>query len=212
MLELQCCTGLSQFESYRCRFFNWIYTGKPGKGELHRIVMSYRSHVLPPTQNCALSNTLWGWQCWWKGFSVGSRSASRSRRRRDAVNTAHLSSSWDEISLWSSWQSRFQPVGLLFFLCWSRSIVSFGIVHGHGWLKVCTSESWTDPELWRRGISVITVYVLVSPVARLRFPRIFQHTPSTYPRPSSNSLWKISFSFGGLGMPGVCFRCMLGFS
>ena len=106
---------------------------------------------------------------------------------------------------------RSSPLGC-FFLCWSRSIVSFGIVHGHGWVKVCTSENWTDPELWRRGISVITVYVLVSPVARLRFPRIFQHTPSTYPRPSSNSLWRISFSFGGLGMPGVCFRCMLGFS
>ena len=82
-------------------------------------------------------------------------------------------------------------------------------MHGHGWLKVCTSENWTDPELWRRGISVITVYVLVSQVARIRFPRIFQHTSGTYPRPSTNSLWRNSFSFGGLGMPGASGVCSL---
>lgn len=57
MLELQCCTGLSQFESYRCPLFKRIYTGKPGKGELHRIVMSYRSHVSSPPPKTALSAT-----------------------------------------------------------------------------------------------------------------------------------------------------------
>ena len=41
------------------------------------------------------------------------------------------------------------------------------------------------------------------------FPRIFQHTPGTYPRPSTNSLWRNSFHlgvWGGLGYaPGVCW-------
>ena len=33
--------------------------------------------------------------------------------------------------------------------------------------------------------------------------RIFQHTPGTYPKPLTNSLWKNSFHLGGLGMPGL---------
>ena len=44
--------------------------------------------------------------------------------------------------------------------------------------------------------------------------RIFQHTPGTYPRPSTICLliMKEFLSFEGLGMPGVCSRGMLGFS
>ena len=40
----------------------------------------------------------------------------------------------------------------------------------------------------------------------------FQDTPGTYTRPSSNSLWRDFFHLGGLWMPGVCSRGMLGFS
>jgi len=40
--------------------------------------------------------------------------------------------------------------------------------------------------------------------------RIFQDTPRTYPRPSTNSLLKAVFSFGALGMLGVCSRVKLG--
>ena len=43
------------------------------------------------------------------------------------------------------------------------------------------------------------------------FLRIFQHTPGTYPRPPTNSLWRF-LSFGDLGVPGVCSKGMLGFS
>ena len=42
--------------------------------------------------------------------------------------------------------------------------------------------------------------------------RIFQHTPGTYPRPPTNSLWRNSFCLGGFGIPGVCSKGMLGFS
>ena len=37
-------------------------------------------------------------------------------------------------------------------------------------------------------------------------------TPGTYPRPPTKQFIKGFFSFGGLGMPGVCSKGMLGFS
>ena len=43
----------------------------------------------------------------------------------------------------------------------------------------------------------------------MQYPRIFQHTSGTYPRPRTNSLWRNSFHlgvWGGLGYaPGVCW-------
>ena len=56
---------------------------------------------------------------------------------------------------------------------------------------------------------IVRMILLPNIVANCRFPRIFQHTPGTYPRPSTNSLWRNSFHLGVWGClgyaPGVCW-------
>ena len=47
--------------------------------------------------------------------------------------------------------------------------------------------------------------------ARYPYLRSFQRTPGTYPRLSTNTLWRNFFHLGCLRIPGVCSRSMLGF-
>ena len=61
-------------------------------------------------------------------------------------------------------------------------------------------------------VTIIVVPVCVCVMDDPLILRIFQHTPETYPRPQTNGLWVgIPESFGGLGIPGVCSKGMLGF-
>ena len=71
-----------------------------------------------------------------------------------------------------------------FLLCYVDlkvlGIVSFGIVHGHGWLKVCTSENWTDNSQNRRGriVQYICSCFAISAPQILRISNIpLEHTP-----------------------------------